>query len=303
MKDKFNLRVSQVVILLMIIAIFSCSKSNNKSTTPNKSNISSSTNYKGVLVGSTGYISLYLKGSSPGGGANLSYILVTYVDSSKTPVYTIKDSLTTNSLNNWQPGTAISNGIFTGNSGIIVTLISIEADGRNPVTKIQVPNDPYVKVFMEKDSVLNNPLLVFIGKAVPVVNGTSGTGGSCNCNAKTMNFVINPAFVGDSSLAATAIYIDTYSHLAGYLNAQIFSSNPDKLTQIINNNDIAGLNSYNGPGGPNSNNSSGTVNGSLQISTDRSSLSGTISGMYNPSTGNQASSCPCTYTVFAKKVQ
>jgi len=142
---------------------------------------------------------------------------------------------------------------------------------------MQVPNDPYVKVFIEKETVSNTPLLVFIGKAIAVGNGISGGGGSCNCYTKTINFVINPAYVGNSSAAANAIYIDTYSHLAGFLNAQILSSDPSTLTQIINNNDTAGLHVYNGPGGPNSNNGSGFVNGSIKISSDGLSLSGTIS--------------------------
>ncbi|MHB1920948.1 MAG: hypothetical protein ACYCOO_01810, partial [Chitinophagaceae bacterium] len=249
-----------------------------------------------------GYLDLYLIGS-PLGGSNPSYILVNYVDSSKTPVYTIQDSLRTSSLNNWQPGTSISNAIFTGSSGITVTLISVNSDGSNPVTKMQVPNDPYVKVFIEKETVSNTPLLVFIGEAVPVGNGISGSGGSCGCYTKTINFVINPAYVGNVSAAANAIYIDTYSHLAGFLNAQILSSSPQTLSQIINNNDTSGLHVNNGPGGPNGNNGSGPVTGSLQISPDGNTLSGSISGMYNPNTGSQSSSCSCSYNIIANKVQ
>jgi hypothetical protein len=303
MKNKINRALLFMVIPLAIVSISGCSKKNNNSNNNNSmSNNPASLSYSGALVGSTGYLDLHLKGSTLG-GSNTSYILVTYVDSSKTPVYTIKDSLTTSSLNNWQPGTIISNVKFAGSSGIVVTLITIDADGSNPVTKMQVPNDPYVKVFIEKETVSNSPLLVFIGKATSVGNGISGAGGSCNCYTKTINFVINPAYVGNASAAANAIYIDTFSHLAGFLNAQILSSDPNTLTQIINNNDTAGLHVNNGPGGPNGNNGSGAINGNIKISADGLSLSGAISGMYNPNSGVQASSCSCSYNVFAKKVQ
>ena len=225
------------------------------------------------------------------------------MDSSKTPVVTIKDSLTTSSLNNWQPGQSISNAVFTGASGITVTLVSVDSDGSNPVTKMTVPNDPYVKVFIQKEAVSNTPLLVFIGKAVPTGNGISGSGGGCACNTKTINFVINPAYVGAQYAAANAIYIDTQSHLAGFLNAQIASANPNVLTQIVNNNDTTGLHVNNGAGGPNSNNGSGNVSGSIQISPDGNTLSGSISGMYNPFTGSQLNSCSCSYTISAVKVK
>ena len=303
MKNKFYIVVLSVVLLTIAIVI-SCSKKNNDGSSSNSSsnnNTSQSVRFRGALVGSTGYLDLHLQGSVLGGN-NASYILVTYADSSKTPVVSIKDSLTTSSLTGWQPGTSISNAVFTGSSGITVTLVSIDADGSNPVTKMTVPKDPYVKVFIQKETVSNTPLLVFIGKAVPVGNGISGGSGGCTCYTKTVNFVINPAYVGAQSAAATGIYIDTYSHLAGFLNAQILSSNPNLLTQIVNNNDTTGLHVYNGAGGPNSNNGSGYINGNIQISADGNSLSGNISGMQNPNSGS-GSSCSCSYTISAIKVK
>lgn len=290
--------------LLTIAIVSGCSKKNDKSSSNSTSqnNTSQSVRFRGALVGSTGYLDLHLKGSLLAGN-NPSYILVTYVDSSKTPVLSIKDSLTTSSLAGWQPGTSISNAVFTGPSSITVTLVSVDAGGSNPVTKMTVPKDPYVKVFIQKETVSNTPLLVFIGNAVPVGNGTSGGSGGCTCYSKTVNFVINPAYVGAQFAAATAIYIDTYSHLAGFLNAQILSSNPNVLTQIINNNDTTGLHVYNGAGGPNSNNGSGYVNGNIQISADGNSLSGNISGMQNPNSGAISSSCSCSYTISAIKVK
>lgn len=306
MKTKINFGKLFYSLLFFSLLISACSKSGNNTNNGNNGNNSGNTitytRYKGALVGSTGYLDLHLTGSTLNGN-NASYILVNYVDSSKNPVYTIKDSLTTNSLTSWQPGTAIANAIFTGSSGINVTLISVSADGSNPVTKMQVPNDPYVKTFIEKETVSNTPLLVFIGKAVPSGNGIAGAGGNCTCYTKTINFVINPAYVGSSYAAGNAIYIDSYSHLAGFLNAQILTSNPNVLTQIINNNDTSGLHVNNGAGGPNSNNGSGPVNGSIQISTDGNTLSGSISGMYIPNTGSQASSCSCSYTISAKLVK
>jgi hypothetical protein len=297
MKNTFYPVIFSVIVLIIVIG---CSKKND--TPSGNSGSSQTVHYRGALVGSTGYLDLHLLGSVLNGG-NASYILVTYVDSSKTPVANIKDSLTTSSLNSWQPGKSISNAVFTGSSGITVTLVSIDSDGSNPVTKMTVPNDPYVKVFIQKETVSNTPLLVFIGKAVPAGNGISGGGGGCACYTKTVNFVINPAYVGAQYAAATGIYIDTYSHLAGFLNAQIASSNPNVITQIINNNDTTGLHVNNGPGGPNSNNGSGYVNGSIQISADGNSLSGSISGMQNPNSGAISNSCSCSYTISAVKVK
>jgi hypothetical protein len=286
---KKQIVIAGVLFVVLLAVIGSCAKSSNSSSSQSQQVV-----YKGALVGSTGYLSVNLQGSGLN-GTNKSYILVTYIDSSQNPVKTIKDSLTTSSLNSWQPGKAIANVIFGGSSGITVTLISVDADGNNPVTSMSVPNDPYVKSFISEETVSNSPLLVFIGKAVPAASG-------CGCNTKTINFVVNPAYVGNSSAAANAIYIDSLTHWGGFLNAQILSSNSNQLTQIINNNDTAGLHVNNGPGGPNSNNASGPVTGTLQISPDGTTLSGTISGMYNPSY-NTSNNCPCTYNIAAVKFQ
>ncbi len=292
------------IFCLLFIFLSSCSKSPDSSSTSSSNQGSSSTvtsiTYKGALVGSTGYLNLNLQGSGLQ-GVNHSYILITYIDSSRTPVYVQKDSLTTNSLSGWQPGTAISNALFMGSSSISVTL-SLDSDGSNPVTKITVPNDPYVKSFIAKETVSNAPLLIFIGKAVPAGKGISGSGGTCAFYTKTINFVINPVYAGSGFAAATAIYIDSVSHWAGFLTAQILSANPNQLTQIINNNDTAGLH-VNNIGGPNSNNGSGPVSGTLQISTDGSKLTGSISGIYIPNYGSFSNSCSCSYTISAVKVQ
>lgn len=287
---------------LFIFLFTDCNKnsgSNNSSN--NTGNTSNSTypsaKYKGALVGSTGYLTAFLQG-------NNSYINVFYVDSSKTPVMVIQDSLTTSGLANWYPGqgNALSNVVFKGSSGISVTLISVNADGSNPVVSISVPNDPYAKAYMLRDSVAASPLQVYSGKATPV-SGISGTGGTCTCAVKTMNFVLNPAFVGSQYAAVTAIYIDKASHQAGFLNAQIASNAPNQIVSIINNNDTAGLHVINyGSGGPNSNNGSGYVNGSLTISTDGNTISGAVSGMYIPFSGSTSGSCACSYAISAKRV-
>lgn len=290
---------------LTLALLAGCSKSPDSNSTSSGSTGSSTTissvTYKGALVGSTGYLNLNLQGSNLQ-GVNQSYIIVTYIDSSRTPVFTQKDSLVTSSLAGWQPGTAISNAVFTGSSGISVTLVSLDADGSNPVTKISVPNDPYVKSFITKETVSNTPLLIFLGKAIPSGPGASGSGGTCSVYSKTINFVINPAYAGSSYAAATAIYVDSVSHLAGFLTAQILSSNPSQLTQFINNNDTAGLH-VNNIGGPNSNNGSGPVNGTLQISSDGTRITGTISGMYLPNYGSSQNACSGSYNVYAVKVQ
>ncbi|HEX3383712.1 MAG TPA: hypothetical protein VHS53_00920, partial [Mucilaginibacter sp.] len=116
MKKQF-VPVALSMIALIAAVIIGCSKKNDK---PSGSNSGTAVRYRGALVGSTGYLDLQLKGSGLN-GSNPSYILVTYVDSSKTPVVSLKDSLTTSSLNNWQPGQSISNAVFTGSSGITVT--------------------------------------------------------------------------------------------------------------------------------------------------------------------------------------
>ncbi|MES2003782.1 MAG: hypothetical protein V4450_04620 [Bacteroidota bacterium] len=302
MKRQFQ----KIIFLFLLTAAFfnGCSKSPDASSssgsTGSGSTVSSVT-YKGALVGSTGYLNMNLQGSGLS-GANHSYILVTYIDSSRTPVFVQKDSLTTSSLTGWQPGTAIANALFTGSSGISVTLVSLDADGSNPVTKITVPNDPHVKSFLTKETVSNTPLLIYIGKAVPSAAGISGAGGTCSFYTKTINFIINPAYVGNNYAAATAIYIDSASHLAGFLTAQIWRSNTNQLTQIINNNDTAGLH-VNNIGGPNNNNGSGPVNGTLQFSSDGSKLTGTITGIYLPFYGSTSGSCSCSYYISAVKVQ
>ena len=290
-----------VISVLLFLVFTDCNKntasnnSGNSGTTGTTSNPSAK--YKGALVGSTGYLTAFLQG-------NNSYINVFYVDSSKTPVTVIKDSLTTSGLANWYPGqgNALSNVLFKGSSGITVTLVSVNADGSNPVVSMSVPNDPYAKVYMLRDSVASAPLQVYNGKATPVGNGVAGSGGNCTCAVKTINFVVNPAYIGSQYAGVTAIYIDNSSHLAGFLNGQISSTAPNQIVSIVNNNDTAGLHVYNGQGGPNSNNGSGYVNGSLTISADGNSISGTISGMYIPNYGLQSSSCACSYAITAQRV-
>ncbi|HWZ35197.1 MAG TPA: hypothetical protein VNW51_03515, partial [Mucilaginibacter sp.] len=102
MKSKFYPTLFLVTLLITAI-IISCSKKSDKQSSNNNSGSSQTVRYRGALVGSTGYLDLHLKGSLLS-GANPSYILVTYADSSKTPVVNIKDSLTTSSLSGWQPG-------------------------------------------------------------------------------------------------------------------------------------------------------------------------------------------------------
>ena len=300
--SKKNNPIKVWLLLALLAAILNdCSKSSNNSNNSGGGNQVKPTVilYRGALVGSTGYLSVVLNG-------NNSYVTVKYVDSSQTPVVEIEDSLTTTALASWTPGSqGLANVLFTSTkgTGITVTLVTVDADGLNPELSIKVPNDPYVKACLVKTQGTSYPLQVYQGTAIPAGQGIAGGGGSCPCYSKTINFVVNPAYIDSPYAAVTAIYIDSASHLAGFINGTMKSAMPGQVVTLINNNDTTGLHLYNGNGGPNSNNGSGPLTGSLSISNDGGTITGNLSHWYKPWGGPQSGSCAYSYNIVAKRVQ
>jgi hypothetical protein len=79
--------------------------------------------YKGILVGSTGTIKISLQGGS-------STAVLTFNGETRT--------LTTNSLNNWSSGQAISNAVFS--SGNWTMNFSVDPNGQNASIAVTIPN-------------------------------------------------------------------------------------------------------------------------------------------------------------------
>lgn len=100
--------------------------------------------YKGVLVGSSGTIALYLY--------NTDSVIQALVAFDGT-----KATLQCSSLKNWKPGDAISNALFTGtiNGKTINALFSVDAHGQNPTVDVQIPgHDVTVAVYKETSSLV-----------------------------------------------------------------------------------------------------------------------------------------------------
>ena len=120
--------------------VYSCKKDDNKSepykcatctTSPDAKaayDNSSAGVYKGVLVGSSGTIALYLMN-----GDSVVKALVAFDGKSAI--------LTTNDLSNWNPGEAISVAQFTGviDGQNISAIFSVDANGQNPNVLVNIP--------------------------------------------------------------------------------------------------------------------------------------------------------------------
>jgi hypothetical protein len=91
-------------------------------------NNSSAGVYKGVLVGSTGTIGLYIYNTGTDVKALVSF------DGKNT-------TLTTTSLSGWTPGQPINNAVFTGtlNGQNISVTFSVGANGQNPSIQVSIP--------------------------------------------------------------------------------------------------------------------------------------------------------------------
>lgn len=133
--------------------------------------------YKGVIVGSTGTIALYLYNT----GTEVQ-ALVSFDGKSAT--------LTTTSLGNWSPGQPISNALFTGtiDGQTVQALFSVDANGQNPVVTVTIPgHDVNVAVYKETSQNLVKSFegtytgdrtgifnMVVVGNAVTLVSDGSG---------------------------------------------------------------------------------------------------------------------------------
>lgn len=100
--------------------------------------------YKGVLVGSSGTIALYLYNS----GTEVK-ALVSFDGQNAT--------LTSQSLSSWTPGQPISNAIFTGtiNGQSITAVFSVAANGQNPQVQVNIPGHTvHVALYKETSTAL-----------------------------------------------------------------------------------------------------------------------------------------------------
>jgi VCBS repeat-containing protein len=147
------------IILLMIAGFMACKKDNEnkkqedqyKCTTCINSpearaqfDQSSAGVYKGILVGSTGTIALYLYNTG-----NEVKALVSFDGQSGT--------LFCSTLGNWAPGQAISNALFTGiiNGQTTNAIFSVSANGQNPQVTVQIPgHDVVVAIYKETSATL-----------------------------------------------------------------------------------------------------------------------------------------------------
>lgn len=152
--------------LLLIATLFSCKKddnntTNNNNTTPTPTpyvcptcvttpeakaehDASSGGVYKGVIVGSTGTIALYLYNS----GTEVK-ALVSFDGKSAT--------FTTQSLSSWSPGQPITNALFTGViDGVNMSAyFSVDANGQNPKVQMTIPGHTVnVAVYKETSTAL-----------------------------------------------------------------------------------------------------------------------------------------------------
>lgn len=149
--------VYTITAALLIGGLSACTKDDNNSSTPYTCascatapeakeiyNTSSAGVYKGVVVGSTGTIALYLYNTG-----TVVEVLVTFDGKSGT--------LTTTDLSGWTPGQPISNALFTGtiNGTSVQAVFSVDADGKNPSVTLVIPGHTVtVAVYKETSAIL-----------------------------------------------------------------------------------------------------------------------------------------------------
>ncbi|HYD19965.1 MAG TPA: hypothetical protein VEB40_00715 [Flavipsychrobacter sp.] len=100
--------------------------------------------YKGVLVGSTGTIALYLYNT----GTEVKALVAFDGQNAE---------LSTTSLSGWTPGQAISNALFTGtiNGQAVTATFSVDANGQNPMVSVNIPGHTVnVAIYKETSATL-----------------------------------------------------------------------------------------------------------------------------------------------------
>lgn len=152
---------NSLLLLLSVFTIMSACKKDDETTPPTpepykcttcittpeakaEHNTSSAGVYKGVIVGSTGTIALYLYNT----GTEVS-ALVAFDGKNAT--------LTTTSLSGWAPGQPITNALFTGtiDGQTVQALFSVEANGQNPSVQLTIPGHTVtVAVYKETSTML-----------------------------------------------------------------------------------------------------------------------------------------------------
>lgn len=138
------------LLLLVLLAGFTaCKKEEKKTETPKETykcptcptaseanpafDASSAGVYKGVIVGSTGTIALYLYNSG-----TVVNALVVFDGKSGT--------LTTTDLSGWAPGQAVTDALFTGviDGKTVEAKFTVEANGANPRVELLIPGHTVV---------------------------------------------------------------------------------------------------------------------------------------------------------------
>lgn len=121
--------------------IFSCSKSNDKSTLASSPEATSENDsksggvYKGVIIGSSGTVKVILQNNT---------ISVEVTVDGETKVLPVTN------LTNWTSGQAIVNAVFLKDNWKVT--FSVAANGSNPQIKVEIPGHPKVDVTIIKES-------------------------------------------------------------------------------------------------------------------------------------------------------
>ncbi|GAC1444057.1 MAG: hypothetical protein NVSMB63_13180 [Sediminibacterium sp.] len=233
----------------------SCSKSSDSSTSGSGNNASGGTTAQATYDNQSGGIYKgTLTGSSGYFVVNLQaakpYVIYQWTDPAGAT-----DSLPAASLNNWQSGQAVSKALFTGASGAKFWF-SVGTNGSNPVVdSVYFPNHsgPVYVTIVKETSV--SPIKIYQGTGVPV----SSNGGKC------VGGILNMWTGG--GMAVGTLLLSNGNQFGGF------------GTIIGNQIQITPLGAYDHP-----------ESGTLTISSDASSISGTISGNY------------CTHTISLKRI-
>ncbi|HWK05619.1 MAG TPA: hypothetical protein VNS58_18390 [Puia sp.] len=250
-------KIIPLVSILTVMTIFLCITHSCK-----KSSSSSSTNNNGLATQATAQASYdnqsggVYKGELTGSSG---YFEVNLQASRPFIIYQWTnpagniDSLFTTSLNNWASGQAISKAVFTGSDGSVIWF-SVSANGSNPsLDSIYIPSHSG-PVYASVEKELSNSLVkVYLGIGTPV----SSNGGSCV--SATVNF-------WTSGGTAAGTYLATSGDHGG--GTGTLSGNQIQITM-------------------------GKETGTLTLSSDGNTISGTVNG---------SGSNSCSHTIALTRV-